>query len=153
MDRWFSLVLQFSCDQSIATHTHTHTLMTPIQMACLLCVYWPALKGIFHLLFFPEKGICPVSTAVYLQISLAHVPINPKLRPQLSASVFTVFSDISAIQSQIFGSILKAAPPFLLPFPIFQWMIVPITIRTVPVTNCNSRVFLFLLHQSFFLFI
>lgn len=104
MDRWFSLVLQFSCSESgsesehsnpcTQTHTrkHTHRLMTLIQMACLLCVYWPALKGIFYL-FFPDKGICPVSTTVYLQISLAPVLINPKLC--ITDSVFAVFIGIS----------------------------------------------------------
>lgn len=51
---WYcSSAVMWVVNQSIATHTHkythacTHRLMTLIQMACLLCVYWPALKGIF----------------------------------------------------------------------------------------------------------
>lgn len=82
--------------------------------------------------FFPDKRICPVSTAVYLQIFLAHVPINPKLCPQLSTSVFTV------------ATLCRHT------LPVFGWTILTVTITTVPVTNAATLACFFFSYISAF---
>lgn len=120
--------------QHIHTHTpHTHRLMTPIQMACLLCVCWPALKGIFHLLFFfLTKESVQSAQLSTCRFFLLMSQLIPNCAHSSQTSVFTV------------------ATLFRHTLPVFGWTILTVTITTVPVTNAATLACFFFSYISAF---
>lgn len=104
-------------NQSIATHAHKHThacthrLMTLIQMACLLCVYWPALKGIFYLFFLTKESVPSAQLCIYrFPLLLSWLILNCASQPQFSLFSLAYQSVSLSLYSWIFGSILKSLP-------------------------------------------
>lgn len=102
-------------------------------MACLLCVRWPALKGIFHLFFFflDKESVQSAQLCIYWFPSLvSQLILNCASQPPCCFRRHINQSDSPCS----FGSILKSVPVFPL--------IVTITFTTILMTNAAPLVFL-----------